>query len=667
MHLGVYIDMRNHHALPTIALLSSYLEKEKKDYLHLISPFVQCCLPIEAGSVVDVKSITSSMRKRYGFEDIPTRVVELILQRLSSPLMGSEQLLVRERYQYIVKKPYDCSLFNKERGVMRERINSVLEKLGIFLDENYLHKKISLDDARDFFIHFFETYGWTIAKDKEKLRTVTSDDGKHNFYVARFILEQYDNQTIISEYITEIIKGFLVYKALYYFSSEKKTSIQSKLRDVVFYLDCSLVIDCLGYDCIGDEESLDELVQMILDMGGRVAVFSHIIEETCNLLDAYAKHGRNRNAFNFPQLQSKNLSSDILEMYISSEYIQSRLLTKKIELIDAPSYETDKDSSLAKQYMGFQDETRILEQLKSYSTRSSVINNHKRHDYDLRSLAAVGMLRKSRHPRIIENSCAILITQDRRLCWCMHDLYPKEFPPETDFAFRDVDLISILWVGQYNKESSLPKDLLIANASAACQLSPDIMTRAIQLADQMQVDGKIDPEAALVIRTMPIIKKYLFEKTYNNVSSLSEDAILQIIDKYVIDSTQDSRDEAIKKAVDDRIEKQYVAAVNTATNKATKYSTCVEKLIFWGLSTLHALLAFAAIFTLFYTQNYSNTVLVALLIAFCIFCVFQIVDIFLKGLNIIRKLSRKGKTKMFTWMYAKKLREFKSLIEGIEI
>lgn len=662
MHLEVYISMKNHHALPTIALLSSYLEKEKKDYLHLISPFVQCCLPSKINSIVDIQSITYDMRKRYGFEDIPTHVINLILYRLSSPLRGADQLLKKEGRYYITIKVYDCSSFNKERGVMRERINTILDSLGVYLEEKYLHKKVSIDEAREFFIHFFETYGWIIAKDKEQLREVTSDDGKHNFYVARYILEQYDNQTTASEYITEIVKGFLVYKALYYFSSEKKTSIESKLKDVVFYLDCSLVIDCLGYDRVGDEEALDELLNMIYDMGGRVSVFSHTIEETCNLLETYAKYRKFQNVFSFHQLEAKNLSSDILDMYISSDYVQKLILSKGVTIVDAPSYEPNNTLALVNQYIGFQDETKILEQLKSYNSKSSIPPNTRRYDYDLKSLAAVGMLRKNNHPKLIEKSCAILITQDRRLCWCMHDMYPKEFPPETDFAFRDVDLISILWVGRYNKESSLPQDLLIANASAACELSPDVMSRAIQLADQMQSDGKIDPEAALIVRTTPIIKKYLFENTYNNVSTLSEAVLISSIDKFVADSSKESRDAAVKKAVDERDDMQRKTALETIDKKAVHFSKMAEMVILWGLSILHALLAITAVIALFTIQDYSNSYLLALLLIFCIYCIFQILDIFIKGLNMIRRFSKIGKAKIYAWVYAKEIRNYKRLV-----
>lgn len=39
MFIGVYINMTNKDALLTVAMLSAFLSKAKKDYLDLISPY----------------------------------------------------------------------------------------------------------------------------------------------------------------------------------------------------------------------------------------------------------------------------------------------------------------------------------------------------------------------------------------------------------------------------------------------------------------------------------------------------------------------------------------------------------------------------------------------------------------------------------------------------
>lgn len=77
--------------------------------------------------------------------------------------------------------------------------------------------------------------------------------------------------------------------------------------------------------------------------------------------------------------------------------------------------------------------------------------------------------RKGRKPSSIETCKAMLITQGKMLNVCMRNAHPSRFPAEIDFTIKDLDLVSLLWLGQQNKESQLPKNLLIANAVASWQ------------------------------------------------------------------------------------------------------------------------------------------------------------------------------------------------------
>ena len=54
MFIGVYINMTNKDALLTVAMLSAFLSKAKKDYLDLISPFVLSSLPKSENKKIDI-------------------------------------------------------------------------------------------------------------------------------------------------------------------------------------------------------------------------------------------------------------------------------------------------------------------------------------------------------------------------------------------------------------------------------------------------------------------------------------------------------------------------------------------------------------------------------------------------------------------------------------
>ena len=465
--------MQKQVSLSTVALLSLLWEKEKTDYLDVIGQFVLRSLPTKEEELIDIDSITQNLRHEYGFEDIPRQVVEKILIRLSKKPVKKIYYVRRNRSsrQFYTAAVFDHATFDHNRNETRHAISSVLQDLILFLEQNYLYKRIDENTAAEYLFHFFEAYGLTVMHDNGKLKSITVSSGSHNFYVARFILDAMENRKNSEQRLIQITTGFLIYKAVYFFSSELKTSIESKLRGARFYLDCSIVIDALGYDSSSDEKAFDEMNQLIRSNGGQVCVFEHTIDEASNLLIAYSKHIQSQNLFSFPELQKKNYPPDVLYALAQPTAISESLKKKQISIQELPSYNPKSSPKAKNIYDGFQDEKAIETQLKKYQVilrKSSNGNKGNRVtksssgriDYDVKSLSAIGRIRKETHPTNLEKCQAIIITQDWTLCNCMHDLYPKQFPPEISFAIRDIDIVSLLWLGQYNKRSQLPQHIL---------------------------------------------------------------------------------------------------------------------------------------------------------------------------------------------------------------
>lgn len=529
MCIEVRLNMGNPNALCTVGMLSALLEKDKRDYIDLISPFVLATLPDTVGEEINATEIQTALKQNFGFEDMPLDFIKGILQRYTKHRLGQDPYVQRVKRVYRVAKVFDRAQFYNDQSQMRQKIDHVLSKMQNYFMEYFVHRQLSLSELRNMLTAFFESCGFTMAKDINDLKMITANKyGKQIFWVARFILDAYESQAIECEYLQEIVRGFLAYKALYYFESERKTSFSSKLKDVTFYLDCSLVINCLGYDSEEHKQEAIELVHLIRKSGGKVCVFEHTVAEAENLLSAFAKKAGRKNAFQLEGLSSKKYSPEIL-MAISSSVSENLLKQEGIETVPNPSYTLDN-------YAGIQDERAIIEWLKNSRKRTSKHNHAEsgeRFDYDTKSLASIGILRKNRHPSKIEYCKALLVTQDPWLNWCMKALCPNTFPPEIDFAMLDIDVVSLLWLSNYNSKSSLPMDILIANATAACRLSPDVMNRAIELVDELVENGDLTDEAALVIRSQSSIKPFLFDITQNEVNAVTPDSVQQTIDKFV--------------------------------------------------------------------------------------------------------------------------------------
>ena len=544
--------MKNRASLTTAALLSTLWDTEQRDYLDLLGQFILRCLPCKVDSQVNIGVITDKLRNDYGFTDIPQHVVENVLSRLCKKSFKTKPYLRRQDREYYVLSVFDHCSFDSVREETTDRINDVLTALVTYLENNYLHKKISMEEASELLFHFFESYGLTVVHDSDSLRAITAKNGTYNFNVARFVLENYDKNSPVFDKLLKITSGFLIHKAVYFYANEMRKSLNSKLKKITFYLDCSLVIDALGYDEANDENALDELCQLVRSNGGRINVFRHTVEEASHVLGAYAYKAQFRNSFSLMGLASRNYPVEILATIASMKSIEENLEKKGISTFDAPSYDATKTTTGKSEYIGFEDEVAIEQQLSKYSSTKSAVMNGDRPRYDTQTLSAIGRLRKGLRPRQIEDCIAIVITQGSMLNNCMRELYPERFPAEIEYAINDLDLVSLLWLGQHNEESQLPKNLLISNAVAACQISQTIMEQAIELACRMERDNTIPSEAALIIRSKSAIRPILFEETRNDPTNLKESTIHKVIKKYVSQESQEEVETAVDKAVKDK-------------------------------------------------------------------------------------------------------------------
>lgn len=327
-----------------------------------------------------------------------------------------------------------------------------------------------------------------------------------------------------------------------------------------------------------DENAIDELIHLIKLHDGQVFAFSHTVDEAGNLLDTYAMKIHMRNAFSLSGLEAKGYSPELIRTLASPSSIEKILESKNVVIIPTPSYDGNKNDVLLTQYAGFQDEQKIQDKLESYGRHNIHGNGSLRISFDIKLLSAIGRIRKDTHPKHIEKCVAILATQDWTLTRCMHDLYPAEFPPEVDFAIRDIDIISLLWLSQYNKESQLPRHILLANVFAACNVSSDVMNKAIELTNKMENDKIIRPDAALVFRSATSIKPLVFERTHNNPQLLTETLIRDIVGTFIADQSSAGKQLAVDAAIMDTTNKMQTQYNSAIIERETKLAQATEEI-----------------------------------------------------------------------------------------
>lgn len=574
MQYEVYIDMSNENALYTVSMLSAMLEAQDGDYYNLLMPFLLSCLPDNTGSEVNVKDITEKM-KEYGFVDFPIKLTETLLGKLCKPWKDGNTYIRQTRAfkktKYMLATKFDASDFNSSNRDMRYKIERILGAIQEYFVSNFYYEKLELSLIKNKLLAFFEENGFMVIKNTAKLGLIQKENGSDSFEIAHFVLAEYAKHSTIFDDLCDVVKGFLTYKGLYYFLQDRKGDVSAKLRNVTFYLDCSLVLDALNYDTDSDYSAVQELVRLIRRSGGKVCVFEHTVREASKLIYAFANQANNRNNFRLDNLSVKNYSREMLIAY--ADDIEGTLNKNlSLEVVDAPSF------SETMGYKFLLGETEIVNWL--VQNRSKGKNNpevEERYYYDSASLLSVGMIRRSFYPTHIEDAKAMLVTQDLWLNRCLESLYPEKFEKEVPYTITDAELVSLLWLRDHKNETQVPCDMLIANAHAASRVLPDVMKRATELANSMAESGDLPPDAALLVSSHPGFKKYLATAINNDISRLDSGTIRKAVDNFIASSAfveiSKAREEEKEKARKAMTE----AAVKSEKDKTELTQTIREK------------------------------------------------------------------------------------------
>ena len=559
----------------------------------------------------------------------------------------------RKGPSYYVIRLFDKQAFVERRNQMRVKVDCVLTKMQSYFMENFANERLPIQTLREMLGEFFERCGFEMAKDVDNLQLVTDTlYGKRVFWIARYILDAVGNHALEGDYLIEMVKGFLVSGALYFYQNNNKVSINSKLKNTVCYLDCSLVISCLGYNSEEQEREALELVHMIRKSGGTVRVFEHTVAEASSLLNAFASLPSHVNSFQLDGLASKKFTTEILLAVAASvgQNLKERL---GIDTVPSPSYTNTEN------FIGVQDETAVVEWLES--KRKTHVIHRERFEYDARSLSSIGMLRGRFHPERIEWCKAILVTQDPYLSWCMKALNPKRFPPEMDFVILDVDLASLLWLGNYNEKSSLPVDILIANATALNLASPEIMDRAIELTEQLVKTGDISEEAALTIRSAPKMKKYLGEETQNDMASLTHTSLKKALASYVDEVTEQVNDAALElqreleavKQENYRLREEQKQRIEDYTREVTRKATCFAHMVEQATVLFcSSVLVLSVVLWCAKLVWFQDPIWKWAFVVLDILSLLQILDYFCNPGSVTKKISRKLRDWAFTRYYS---------------
>lgn len=649
--------MENKNSLITVAMLSALSNSKNMDYLDLITPFVYSVLP-GVKEKVNIEAVLVNLKENYGFEDLPSNVLLRILSRTSK---NGSNVIIKRNKEFFVNKEIDISEFEKNRLTMKENIECIVTALYDSLNKKTPLKNISYELSKTMLIDFLESYGYSTIKDISILRRVTINTDRNNYYVARFILNEYQSESIIFDKILELIKGFLVYNAIYFFSSNQKKDFNSKLKKTEIYLDTSLLIDALGYDTEEGKTATRELISLVKKNGGVVKTFIHNKDEVAGILTIFAKDLNVRLSMRLEFLNSNGY--DKQEVLRLRESLDINLEKNGILVVDTPSYGTVKDSDYHdKGYLDLEELKATLEREVSYrgGEDSLAIKN------DVESISAISRIREREKKYSIEDCKAIFVTTNIIIINAVKRLYKERFSKgEISFVVSDIDITSLLWLNSFNDDNNIPCLKLIASAYAAHQPSKVILDLFNQKVSLLEKEGNITPEIALIMRTNIGVKNDIIDLTENDPHKITSETIKKIEEKYIdqIRLPDKQKINTLEKEIEKSIsikDQNYLNAETECKELAKKIARYL-KLI--AKSAYYILLIAGIIIT--FKTNYSDLNRFSYGIILIIIGIVGFIDQINDKFNYVYKLIYRLENKMFDWAYHKEIKKLDEIFKKI--
>jgi len=509
--------MQNPKLLVSLAILQTDLRQQRKDPLDYFVPFVKESLKLLDRDEVSLPQVKQQLLSEFGL-DIPSPVIRTILNKLRrSGFLKPDQGIFkvnREKFQKSGKK------FRKLRIDFEREYRSLVTKFAEYVKTRHKDFEFTEEMADRLLFQYIETKGARILKAifEEKdfdLEAVAPLRGKYAYYLATFIKELLENDPNGVSYLEKIIKGNMLYSAL--FSGEFANISSPRFSNLTIYLDTPVVLKILGYKGHVSEEYGNQLLHLLRQEKARLKIFTYTLREIERILVAaeYVLSGG----------EDVHLYGDVVRTLIEKGYtpemvrrdldmLENRIEKKGIEIVSSPPFQEDlviDERRLSK----------ILQREVGY-----------RHDealqHDIDCLSAIYRLRKGEITYSIERSEAIFLTDNNRLVAGSKKFFRKSGIP---LCILDHVMATLAWIKQPLKAPDLPKIQVMADCYIALNPTDELWLMYLSKLEELKKEEKISEEEYYILKYSAQAKSALMEVTKGETSAFVEGTIQQVLQK----------------------------------------------------------------------------------------------------------------------------------------
>jgi hypothetical protein len=497
--------------LASLAILSVNATTENQAYLDHFVPFVVEALASECKGSGTHSEIAKVLTNQFGLV-IPTLVVHDILKR------AERKSLVSNR----------DSVFTLKEGADRGRSSFLT------LRNNALREQAALANQLVAFVKTKFELDWNIEEAENALQqfvgqmsvpfmrsvlsgnaTVTKSarpeatEASMSYIVGEFLTTVLLQDPTNFAYLESMVKGSMLTSALFFPGTAEPTR---KFKKTTIWIDTSLVIQWLGLE--GEEPA--SYISMVLDLatqqGAALGVFSHTLQEVRGIVHSaidgsqFADGQRPGGVALYFRSERKTFA----EVNSIARSLEEKITSKGAIIADVPDYEPRycvDEVALDK----------VMDDIVHYQRPEA----RKR---DLKSLTAVHRLRRDFYSDCIEESRALLLTDNHSLVVASTSFFGKN-RLKWPVAALDHEVASLLWSKRPMDAPDLPRNRMIADALAALQPSPALWSAYDREIERLAARKPENADDVTFLRHSTEAKRFLMEETLGGTKQVTSDVI----------------------------------------------------------------------------------------------------------------------------------------------
>ena len=262
--------------LSSLAMLKVNIDQQR-DYLDYLKPFILQVLSGKLPDPITDRSIKELILQDFGLE-IPERTVQVVLRRITK--QGFLQRTSGE-YQFARAIPSPGIIAKKSEAErhISATINGLLE-----FSTSSSKPFLSYEEAEQAVHRFLAEFHVSCLQAYLRGTVIPdiSDNGNTDIVlVSKYLIQIQNSNPERFDSFMVMVQGHMLANALLCPDLEH---ITNNYRQVSFYLDTPVVIQRLGLEGKPKEDSIRELLNLLVSPGGEICIFSHSRDELQRVL-----------------------------------------------------------------------------------------------------------------------------------------------------------------------------------------------------------------------------------------------------------------------------------------------------------------------------------------------------------------------------------------------